>query len=283
MACVEGASYQTGGMVGHKKCEFGEFVKGLPFYEIDRKPGPQVFGKSGLGDFRGKTIETNMARRTLTPCVFFVPAILLVAAAPFAYDSRSMHTTPPSLLQRLRDPAERQAWNTFVELYTPLLFVWSRRWGLQDSDAADLVQDVLLLLYQKLPEFDYDRGGSFRGWLRTVLLNKWRDSRRRQHPPGSPLAKGGMGGAGDLVDPAVEPSWAEQEEQEYRQQLLRVMLKKLQHEFPATIWAAFEAYVVQGQAPIEVATNLQISPATVYAAKSKVFQRLRQELAGMLE
>src|SRR6266540_1012108 len=131
-----------------------------------------------------------------------------------------MHTTPPSLLERLRDPAQRQAWDTFVELYTPLLFLWSRRWGLQDSDAADLVQDVLLLLYRKLPEFDYQQGGSFRGWLRTVLLNKWRDSRRRAIP--AP--------AGDLVEPAVGPSWAEQEEQEYRQQLLRVMLKKLQPE-----------------------------------------------------
>ena len=184
-----------------------------------------------------------------------------------------MHTTPPSLLQRLRDPQQKQAWDTFVELYTPLLFFWSKRWGLQDSDAADLVQEVLLLLYRKLPEFDYQAGGSFRGWLRTVLLNKWRDTRRRTLPEP----------AGERVEPMVEPSWAEQEELEYRQQLMRVMLKKLRPEFPATIWAAFEAYVVQGQAPGEVAANLQISPATVYAAKSKVFQRLRQELAGMLE
>lgn len=184
-----------------------------------------------------------------------------------------MHTTPLSLLQRLRDPGERQAWGTFVELYAPLLFVWSRRWGLQDSDAADLVQDVLMLLYRKLPEFEYDRAGSFRGWLRTVLHNKWRDRRRRTIPEP----------AGDQVEPVVEPSWAEQEEQEYRQHLLRVMLKKLRSEFPATMWAAFEGYVLESRPPAEVAARLQISPATVYAVKSKVFQRLRQELAGMLE
>ncbi len=184
-----------------------------------------------------------------------------------------MHTTPPSLLQRLRDPAERQAWDTFVELYTPLLFLWCRRWGLQDCDAADLVQEVLLLLYRKLPQFDYDRAGSFRGWLRTVLLNKWRETRRRVIPEP----------AGARVERLAEPAWAEAEEQEYRQQLMRVMLKKLQPEFPATIWEAFQAYVVAGQAPAAVAARLHISPATVYAAKSKVFQRLRQELAGMLE
>lgn len=184
-----------------------------------------------------------------------------------------MHTTPPSLLQRLQNPAEKQAWDTFVELYTPLLYFWSKRWGLQDSDAADLVQEALLLLYRKLPEFDYQAGGSFRGWLRTVLHNKWRDQRRRSFPEP----------AGDGIEPAVEASWAEREEQEYRQQLLRVMLKKLEPEFPATIWAAFVAYVLESRSPAEVAATLQVSQGTVYAAKSKVFQRLRQELAGMLD
>ncbi|MCI0685003.1 MAG: RNA polymerase sigma factor [Gemmataceae bacterium] len=184
-----------------------------------------------------------------------------------------MYTTPPSLLRRLRDPAQREAWDVFVELYTPLLFVWSRRWGLQESDAADLVQETLLLLYRKLPEFEYRDGSSFRGWLRTVLLNKWRETRRRLVP--QPV--------GDGLDPAVEPGWAEQEEQEYRRQLLRVILKKLKPEFPATIWSAFEAYVLEGRPPRDVAARMGISPATVYAAKSKVFQRIRQELAGMLE
>src|SRR5690349_13376275 len=51
--------------------------------------------------------------------------------------------TPVSLLERLREPAQEQAWARFVELYTPLLFHWARHIGLQEADAADLVQDVL--------------------------------------------------------------------------------------------------------------------------------------------
>jgi len=54
--------------------------------------------------------------------------------------------------------------------------------GLQESDAADLVQDVFTLLVQKLPEFHYDRGRSFRNWLLTVMTNKWRDRIRRREP-----------------------------------------------------------------------------------------------------
>ena len=94
-----------------------------------------------------------------------------------------MHTTPVSLLERLRQPGEQEAWRRFVALYTPLLFFWSRRLGLQDADAADLVQDVLVLLYRKLPGLAYDPRRSFRGWVRTVLLNRWRERQRRPSLP----------------------------------------------------------------------------------------------------
>jgi RNA polymerase sigma-70 factor (ECF subfamily) len=93
--------------------------------------------------------------------------------------------TPASLLERLRQPAQEQAWARFVQLYTPLLFAWARRLGLRDADAADLVQDVLVLLVRKLPEYTYDRNRSFRAWLRTVTLNCWRNrGRRAELPPG---------------------------------------------------------------------------------------------------
>src|SRR5207253_305739 len=90
-----------------------------------------------------------------------------------------MHTTSASLLERLRRPGDQEAWAQFVRLYTPLLYYWARRAGLQQQDASDLVQDVFAVLFRKLPEFTYDRGRSFRGWLRTVTLNRWRSDRRR--------------------------------------------------------------------------------------------------------
>src|ERR1041385_5236149 len=93
-----------------------------------------------------------------------------------------MHTTAVSLLERLRQPADSTAWEKLVRLYTPLLLYWARRLGLQETDAADLVQDVLIVLVQKLPEFQYQPGKSFRGWLRPVLLNKWRDRRTAATP-----------------------------------------------------------------------------------------------------
>jgi RNA polymerase sigma-70 factor (ECF subfamily) len=69
-----------------------------------------------------------------------------------------MHTTSATLLERLRQPADQEAWARFVRLYTPLPYYWARRVGLQEQDAADLVQEVFAVLFQKLPEFTYDRG-----------------------------------------------------------------------------------------------------------------------------
>src|SRR6516225_8631890 len=94
-----------------------------------------------------------------------------------------MHTTSASLLERLRLPTDQAAWERFVQLYTPLLYYWARHLGLQPNAAADLVQDVLTALVQKLPEFVYDRDKSFRNWLRTLTLNRWRNNRRRRAVP----------------------------------------------------------------------------------------------------
>src|SRR5262245_41800561 len=72
-----------------------------------------------------------------------------------------MPPTSASLLQRLRTPGSGPAWDEFVELYSPLLFQWARRAGLKGEDAADLVQEVFVLLVRKLPEFEYDPSKGF--------------------------------------------------------------------------------------------------------------------------
>jgi RNA polymerase sigma-70 factor (ECF subfamily) len=75
-----------------------------------------------------------------------------------------MNSTSVSLLERLRQPAAPEDWGRFVQLYTPLLYYWACRLGLQEQDAADLVQEVFTTLVQKLPEFAYEPDRSFRGW-----------------------------------------------------------------------------------------------------------------------
>jgi RNA polymerase sigma-70 factor, ECF subfamily len=187
-----------------------------------------------------------------------------------------MNTTPISLLERLRRPESRDAWDRFVELYTPFFYYWARRIGLQESDAADLVQEVFSVLLQKLPEFSYDQSKSFRAWLRTLTLNKWREKQRRagvRREEGD-AALPSLAGS----DPA-EALW----EAEYQQQLVRRALEVMQREFQPATWKACWAMVVEGKAAAEVAAELGLSPGAARSAKFRVLTRLREELEGLLE
>ncbi len=200
-----------------------------------------------------------------------------VAGNRFSAEPVPMHTTPASLLERLRQPGERAAWDRFVQLYTPFLYYWARRLGLQEPDASDLVQDVFILLLQKLPEFAYDQHKSFRNWLRTVLFNKWRENRRRATLPARQVDAAALA---RIVGPDNVEGLMEAEFQQY---LAIRALQLMQDEFRPTTWKACWEHIVVGRPAVDVAQELEITVNAVYLATSRVLRRLRQELQGMLD
>jgi RNA polymerase sigma-70 factor (ECF subfamily) len=188
-----------------------------------------------------------------------------------------MQRTPGSLIERLRNRADDEAWTQFVKLYTPLLLYWARRLDLQASDAADLVQDVLLLLYQKLPGFSYDPQHSFRAWLRTVMVNKWREKHRRRTGPGLEP------GIGALSEAAAPDAVAAFGEAEHRQYLVHRALQLMQTDFQTATWKAFWEHVVAGRPAADVARELGLTVKAVYLGKARVLRRLRQDLDGLMD
>lgn len=186
-----------------------------------------------------------------------------------------MVSTSVSLLHRLRQGADPRDWHRFVHLYTPLLFRWARRAGAQDADAADLVQEVLTLLFAKLPAFDYDGTRSFRAWLRTVLLNKWRDACRHQAArPALP---------NDRALEAMPARDEDGEEREDRQRLVARALDLIRADFQPQTWQAFWEFFTSGRDASAVAADLGVRVEVVYSAKCRVLRRLRQELEGLLD
>jgi RNA polymerase sigma-70 factor (ECF subfamily) len=196
-------------------------------------------------------------------------------------DLFSMTSTPVTLLQRLRGPVQQQttaaAWAEFVELYTPLLYAWATRLGLQPSDAADMVQDVFVILVQKLPEFAYDAHKSFRAWLRTILMNRWRD--RQKHA----AVVGQQSGAAVLDEVSSPDQTLELEEAEYREVLVRRALELMRREFRPATWKACWEQVVIGRSAAAVAAELGISVNAAYVARSRVLRRLREYLDQLLD
>jgi RNA polymerase sigma-70 factor (ECF subfamily) len=192
-----------------------------------------------------------------------------------------MTKTSASLLERLREGPAAEAWQRLVDLYTPLLRDWLRRHAVQPQDADDLVQEVLLAVLQALPEFDYDpQRGSFRGWLRTILVNRLRHFWRARQA--RPQATGDSDFAAmleQLEDPhsGLSQLW----DREHDQFVVRRLLELIEPEFEASTWTAFRRVALDGVRPADAAAELGVTVNAVFIAKSRVLSRLRQELVGL--
>jgi RNA polymerase sigma-70 factor (ECF subfamily) len=186
-----------------------------------------------------------------------------------------MHTTPVSLLDRLKDGHAPADWFRFAELYTPLLFYWARQLKLQDADAADLVQDVFARLWREIGSYHRREGKRFRAWLWTVTLNKWRERQRRKQLAGF------ANGTGDAIEAPDE--LGQMVEEEYNAYLVDRALQLMRAEFEPVTWRACWEFVVGGRSAADVAAELGITPNAVYLAKARVVRRLRKELDGLLE
>src|SRR5262245_20308999 len=185
--------------------------------------------------------------------------------------------TRASLLLRLRDAQDAEAWSRFVDLYAPLVHSYARKQGLQDADAADLTQEVLRAVAGAAGRFEYDPArGSFRSWLYTVVRNKLHNFRApaRRIPRGT-----GDTSAQELLEqqPAPEEDGTLWEE-EHRRHLLAWAAARVKEQVQASTWEAFWRTAVEGKSGKEVAGELGLSVAAVYLARGRVMARLREEV-----
>lgn len=185
-------------------------------------------------------------------------------------------TTHVSLLHQLKSTQDSVAWSKFVVLYTPLVCQWVAQLNIRDSERDDVVQEVFLNLLNKIADFEYDASRSFRGWLRTMTINKVRDHLRKKNRLSEPQFVAHL----EHVE-ANETDYLTQ--QEYRDQLAATALKMMRQHFSQTTWLACWEHVANGKSAPEVAAQLGISTNAVYLARGRVLQRLRQELAGLWE
>jgi RNA polymerase sigma-70 factor (ECF subfamily) len=184
-----------------------------------------------------------------------------------------------SLVERLK-AHDGEAWRRLTDLYGPLVFGWARRAGLQESDSADVLQEVFRAVLKSIDAFRRDRpGDSFRGWLWTIARNKVHDHYRAARA--RPDAAGGNAAFQRWQDlPETPPQ--EQLHDDSRE-VARRALALLRTDFEESTFRAFWLTTVDGLPANEAARELGISVAAVYTAKSRVLARLRHELAGLGE
>jgi RNA polymerase sigma factor (sigma-70 family) len=191
-----------------------------------------------------------------------------------------MTQTSQSLLERAKQHHDPEAWQRLVTVYDPWLRGWLAQHQLQPVDVDDVVQNILVVVSQKLPAFAHSgQAGAFRSWLRTILVNQvryfLRTRRNRQ----------ALGGEPQWLDQLEDPgsSLSQQWDAEHDRELVRRVLATVQPEFQPRTWEAFRLLVLENLPAAEVARRCQMEPNSVYVAKSRVLGKLRQELRGLME
>ena len=189
-------------------------------------------------------------------------------------------STRVSMLMALRnDPGDQAAWSAFVDRYGPQIHAWCLRWQLQDADAQDVTQMVLLRLVRYLPEFAYDPSRSFRGWLRTLTAHSWSEFIRDQ-------VRGVRGAAHPAVSDRLDTVAARIDlvrhlEETYDQEVLELAMAEVSERVEVHTWDAFRLTAIEGAAAAEVAARLGIAVATVYRARHVVHEMLRKAVARL--
>lgn len=192
---------------------------------------------------------------------------------------QSSSATSASLLQKVQanDPL---AWDRFATIYTPLVYGWACRGGLQASDAEDIVQDVFRSVLAKIGEFkQQNSAGSLRGWLWVITRNRVRHFFRRRGSQAQ--ASGGSEAAWQLAQ--VPDVWQRDDDPSTPgdcEALIHRALAFIRHDFSEQTWQAFWRLTVTGQSAVAIAAELKLSPSAVRQAKYRVICRLRDELAG---
>ena len=189
-----------------------------------------------------------------------------------------MLTTQLSLLARLSDSDDAIAWRTFVEIYQPVIYRSLRAKGLQHCDADDVAQQVLISVAKSLAIRPHDPNRAlFRTWLSRVIRNAAINAMQRVH---SDQAAGGTQ-ALDAMS-AVPERTAETDEdlfdREQQRQMFHHIAGVIQSEFEASTWQAFWRTMVDGESIEKVAHELGKQVGSVYAARSRIVKRMRQEM-----
>lgn len=190
--------------------------------------------------------------------------------------------TRHSLLLRLRDPQDQQAWTEFVSLYEPVLLRLLNHRGLQDSDARDVTQQVIVAVMRAVETWRPDgREASFRRWLFAIARKSALKFIERGHRR-IDTSRRGAGGTDllEFLNSLPEPAHrtAAEFDNEYRSQLFQRAAEQVRSEFRDSTWQAFWQTCVLQHPVADVAHDLGLSAGCVYVARSRVIARLRRHI-----
>ncbi len=196
-----------------------------------------------------------------------------------------MDRTRETLLIKIRDAADSEAWEEFHALYKPLIYSYAASKGLQSADAEDVTQDSLKAVASAIRNFEYDPAkGTFRSWIYQVVRSKlanYFSKEARQHAKGT-----GRTTVIRMVEETPSDSDVADWELEYKKHMFEWASQRVRGEFANNTWSAFWQAAVEEKEVKSIASGLGMTVGAVYIAKSRVIARLRdviQTVSGEVE
>ena len=188
-----------------------------------------------------------------------------------------------SLVVRLKNAHDHEAWSEFTAIYEPLILRLLRRNRLQECDARDVCQQVLQAVAKDIEQWRPDgRDGSFRRWLFQIARNRMIKflvkERRRLRAVGGSDAQMALEQARDDRETVSELF-----EREFRHQLILWSAEQIRCEFRESTWQAFWRSYIEDQPIADVARQLNLSEGAVYVARSRIIARLRKKVRDSVD
>ena len=176
--------------------------------------------------------------------------------------------TSATLLLRLRDPADREAWGAFAENYGRHIYAWCRRRNLQEADAEDVTQGLLVSIPSKMRSFSYDpKIGGFRAWLKTVVRSVLVD-----------FLRGGKTSYAPLESVEAEQDLIQELDGRFEREMMNEAMARVQVRASRATWEVFRLTTIEQQPGKVVAATLTSPVAHVYVYKQRVLEMLREEI-----
>ena len=187
--------------------------------------------------------------------------------------------TRDSLLVQVKDPENREAWERFAQMYRPVIFRIALARGLQDADAHDLAQQVLMSVASAIGRWEKET--KFRNWLSRITRNAILNALTRRPKD---QAKGGSS-VQDLLEevPNCDEATDELIAKEYRRELYLRASELVRPTVTSETWEAFQRTVVAGHEIEDVAKDLGKSVGAIYSCRSRVMLRLRETVKDLEE
>jgi RNA polymerase sigma factor (sigma-70 family) len=198
-----------------------------------------------------------------------------------ANEGQEMIPTRRSLLDRLKHWDDHESWRSFFETYWMLIYNTARAAGLTDPEAQDVVQETVIGVFKRMPEFQYKESGSFKSWL--LQLTTWRIKdqlrrRNRDNALGKRLVEDAVGNAAveNVADPdgvALEKAW----EEEWESTLMEAAVQRAKKKVDSKQFQLFDLYVVKKWPMSRITKTMGVNPGNVYLAKHRVGKLIQRE------